>query len=794
VARPARTARRQSELDLHDPAAAGRVRAVRRPRRRGADGAQTFPFEVWVNGADQPRGLGAVAKTLSMDMRANDPGWLKLKLDVLARTASDQGFDMPMPPSGEHRRMPGVVAAFAQVIRYRCDKLGALEREAPTPVLDTLFALQEPRTGTDGTLSWTVDISNPATGEDFVLGLKEITLPGGETRPYSVWLSGNYPRALDGLTRILALDMRVMDPAWIGMKLRKLDQLPGTAGRLHGLRARHAPSAELAIDRRLRRPPHHPPLRHAGHPRRSRLPDARNGHPRGAARRRRTETDAGRAVRRMRQPPSSARTAAISARPAARWGAAAEEARPGGAPAPRRRTCLHEFRRRASCTITMIQSLLRIAACVVLSIAVALLAPDDPALRAALAIFALAGSLWMTQALPLTLTALLVPLLAVLFAGVTPSKALASFAHPIIFLFLGGFALAAALARHGLDRWLARRVLALSGGRRVSSLALLFALTALLSMWISNTATAAMMLPLALGLLGPDADPRERTFVLLGVAYSASIGGIGTLVGSPPNAIAAAQAGIGFAEWMRFGLPLVFVLVPLMAATLWLVLRPALGGRIELPAAEADDRWTPGRIATASVFAFAVAGWVFGAPLARALGVEQDIDAVVALAVIVLLVASRAIDWPDIESHTQWGVLLLFGGGLALSALMGSSGASRFLADALTDLLRGTPDWLVLLGIIAFVVMLTELVSNTASAALLVPVFAVLAPDFGLDPRALSAAIAISASCAFMLPVATPPNALVFGTGHVSAASMMRCGLLLNGVCIGVITLYAHVL
>ena len=180
--------------------------------------------------ADQPRGLGAVAKTLSMDMRANDPGWLKLKLDVLARTASDQGFDMPLPPSGEHRRMPGVVAAFANVIRYRCDKLGALEREAPTPVLDTLFAVQEPKTGTDGTLSWTVDISNPATGEDFVLGLKEITLPGGETRPYSVWLSGNYPRALDGLTRILALDMRVMDPAWIGMKLRKLISYPEPLG------------------------------------------------------------------------------------------------------------------------------------------------------------------------------------------------------------------------------------------------------------------------------------------------------------------------------------------------------------------------------------------------------------------------------------------------------------------------------------------------------------------------------------------------------------------------------------
>ena len=126
--------------------------------------------------------------------------------------------------------MPGVVAAFAQVVRYRCEKLNALDGDLPTPVLDSVFSLQEPKTGTDGTLSWTVDIQNPATGEDFVLGLKEITLPDGVTRPYSMWLSGNYPRALDGLSRILSLDMRVMDPAWIGMKLRKLIDYPEPLG------------------------------------------------------------------------------------------------------------------------------------------------------------------------------------------------------------------------------------------------------------------------------------------------------------------------------------------------------------------------------------------------------------------------------------------------------------------------------------------------------------------------------------------------------------------------------------
>src|SRR5690606_32968892 len=140
-----------------------------------AKGVDSFPFEVWVNGANQPRGLGAVAKTLSMDMRANDRGWLALKLDILARTIGEKSFEMAFPPYGEKRMFPGAVSAFAQVVRYRCEHLGALDNDGTaTPVLDSLFSQQEPKTGTDGTLSWTVDITNPSTGEDFVLGLKEI--------------------------------------------------------------------------------------------------------------------------------------------------------------------------------------------------------------------------------------------------------------------------------------------------------------------------------------------------------------------------------------------------------------------------------------------------------------------------------------------------------------------------------------------------------------------------------------------------------------------------------------------
>ena len=193
------------------------------------DGGRPQPFETWVNGAEQPRGLGALAKTLSMDLRANDAAWLQLKLDALATVAEERAFEMPFPPDGSKRLFPGVVAATAAVIRWRCEQLGALPdpgRPRPTPVLDAMFSRDEPRTGPSGTLAWAVDVDNPASGERLTLTLKEVALtaPDGSsvTRPCAMGLAGNYPRALDGLARVLSLDMRVIDPAWIGMKLRKL--------------------------------------------------------------------------------------------------------------------------------------------------------------------------------------------------------------------------------------------------------------------------------------------------------------------------------------------------------------------------------------------------------------------------------------------------------------------------------------------------------------------------------------------------------------------------------------------
>lgn len=188
------------------------------------NGEISVPFEVWAMGAEQPRCLGAVAKTLSMDMRVNDKAWLNAKLAMLEKASGDDGFEMRNPPDGEVIRAKSLVAGFAKLVRYRCEALNALELQEgeQTPVMDALMTLKEPKSGTDGTMSWTVDVLNAATSDDFVLGVKELIMPNGQRRPYSIWLSGEYPKALDGLCKILSLDMRVVDTAWVGMKLRKL--------------------------------------------------------------------------------------------------------------------------------------------------------------------------------------------------------------------------------------------------------------------------------------------------------------------------------------------------------------------------------------------------------------------------------------------------------------------------------------------------------------------------------------------------------------------------------------------
>lgn len=407
--------------------------------------------------------------------------------------------------------------------------------------------------------------------------------------------------------------------------------------------------------------------------------------------------------------------------------------------------------------------------------------PFDPMVNKGLGILVFIAILWLTEAIHVTVTALLIPLLATLLGVFDMAKSLTDFANPILFLFFGGFALAAALSKQGLDRLMAARVMQLARGHLIWGAILLFTITAAMSMWISNTATAAMMLPLGIGLLAQLDSQRDRrtfVFVLLGIAYSASIGGIGTLVGSPPNAIAAAQMGISFTDWMKFGMPVVLILMPCGIALLYLVTRPDLSHRVE--SQHVTIHWTRDRKVTLAIFLVTVVLWIGSQPIAKALGGIPQFDSLIAIGAIIAIAISRVASWDDINQNTDWGVLMLFGGGLTLSAILKATGTSAFLAEHLSAVLANANLFIMLLALAAFVVFLTELVSNTATAALLIPLFAGVAEALGVSPVVMSVLIAIGASCAFMLPVATPPNAIVFASGHIQQREMMRAGLALN--------------
>src|SRR5690554_6509884 len=418
--------------------------------------------------------------------------------------------------------------------------------------------------------------------------------------------------------------------------------------------------------------------------------------------------------------------------------------------------------------------------------------PFDPQVNKGLSILVFVAILWLTEAVHISITALLVPLLAVSLNIFNTPTALSNFADPIIFLFLGGFALASALNKQELDKAIASYVLNIAKGRLKVAVFLLFTVTAGLSMWISNTATAAMMLPLVIGMLRQlDRQQHQSTwiFTLLGVAYCANIGGIATLVGSPPNAIAAAVTGLTFSQWLIKALPLTLMLLPAAIGSLYLIFKPDLSHSVRYK--QEKTQWNYHKKATIGIFLFAVVFWIFSSPINALLGGFSSFDTLVAMSALIALVVSGAVGWKDIEKSTDWGVLILFGGGLCLSAILKETDTSLFLAQNLSNWLGGVSPFMVILVIVAFVVFLTELASNTASAALLIPVFAAVAPALGLDPVILAALIAVSASCAFMLPVATPPNALVFATGHIPQKAMMTAGVILNLSCIVLISIYS---
>ncbi|MDO9937293.1 DASS family sodium-coupled anion symporter [Glaesserella parasuis] len=421
--------------------------------------------------------------------------------------------------------------------------------------------------------------------------------------------------------------------------------------------------------------------------------------------------------------------------------------------------------------------------------------PFEPAVSKGLALLVFVAVLWLTEALHVTVTALLVPILAIGLGLVKSKEALSAFADPTIFLFFGGFALATALHIQQLDRLIANKIMAMAKGKLSVAVIYLFSVTAFLSMWMSNTATAAMMLPLAMGILSKlDKETHHNTylFVLLGIAYSASIGGMGTLVGSPPNAIVASQLNLTFADWLKYGLPIMFILMPLMIATLYVVFKPKFDVTFEHSFEKIELNRE--RIITLSIFGVIAICWVFGDKInpliSGLLGLQGKIgsfDSIVALFAAVLICITRVASWDDIQKNTEWGVLMLFGGGLTLSSVLGQTGASKVMADGIVFLIEGGHFYLIGLLVAAFIIFLTEFTSNTASAALLVPIFISIAQALNMPPVGLALIIGLGASCAFMLPVATPPNAIVFGTGQIKQSEMVKAGFWLNIICIFVI-------
>ena len=426
--------------------------------------------------------------------------------------------------------------------------------------------------------------------------------------------------------------------------------------------------------------------------------------------------------------------------------------------------------------------------------------PFAPKENAGLALLGFIAVLWLSEALHVTITALLVPLLAIALNLVTTKQALATFSDPTIFLFFGGFALATALHMQKLDKMIANKIMTLAQGNLLIAVIYLFLITAFLSMWMSNTATAAMMLPLAMGILSRmDREKEHNTyvFVLLGIAYSASIGGMGTLVGSPPNAIVASNLHLTFSDWLWYGLPIMLILMPLMIGTLWIVFKPKLNIKFEQSFEKIEMNQQ--RILTLVIFGFIALCWIFSGQInpliSGLLGLQKNIasfDSVVALLAAIIICSTGVANWKQIQENTDWGVLMLFGGGLTLSAVLKDSGASKILADGIVFLVQDQHYYLIGLLVATFIIFLTEFTSNTASAALLVPIFISIAQSLGIPEIGLALIIGLGASCAFMLPVATPPNAIVFGTGCVEQKEMVRAGFVLNIVCVLVIATVAY--
>lgn len=460
---------------------------------------------------------------------------------------------------------------------------------------------------------------------------------------------------------------------------------------------------------------------------------------------------------------------------------------------------------------------------------------DHPA-KATLAMLVWMAIWWLTEAVDIRVTALLPIALFPVFGVASIRDATAPYASHIIFLLLGGFLIATAIQRWGLDKRIALGILSRVGNSPARIVGGFMLATAFLSAFISNTATTAMMLPIGLSVIslvlfnGDSGEEvhREHAFatcIMLSIAYAASIGGISTVIGTIPNSFAVSfirdaidapyQQDISFFEWSKIGVPIVLVLLPL---SWWLLTKVVYKvDTIRLSGSAAALREKERALgamdyeekAVLGVFAFTVLLWLGRTSLQQVelswsgqvfvpLAGLTDSGIAIFAAVLLFILPARnhsgqfILQWVDLK-NLPWGILLLLGGGLSLAAAVKANGITEFIgAQALG--LSFLPVFLILLVVISAVVFLTELTSNTATTATLVPILAAIAPALGIHPYTLVIPASIAASCAFMLPIATPPNAIVFGSGHISSQQMRRTGIWLNLICLTVITLAAATL
>lgn len=420
------------------------------------------------------------------------------------------------------------------------------------------------------------------------------------------------------------------------------------------------------------------------------------------------------------------------------------------------------------------------------------------------AITTLCAVWWILEPIPIPATSL-IPLAAFPVLGIlTPAQVGSSYGSPVVLLLLGGFLLSAAVAASGAHRRMALAMVNALGGNSHRSLVFGFmATSALLSMWITNTATTLMLLPIALAILQESKDERLTVPLLLGIAYAASVGGIGTPIGTPPNLIFrevyqdTTGIEVGFLTWMSWGLPLVILFIPIIA--LWLTRNLTYKGQINMPKV---GQWHAYEKRVLSVFAIAILAWVTRSqPLggwSQLLDIPNANDTAVALlaAVAMFLIPNgkggKLLDW-DTAVKIPWGVLILFGAGIAIAKAFASSGLSEQLGILLSGV-AGLPIVLVIAVICLGVTFMTELTSNTATAALMMPILAAIALATDIPPELLMVPAVMSVSCAFMLPVATPPNTMVFSTGRFTIHTMVREGFFINLIGVALITAIAMIL